>query len=73
MSKYLETNSHELLNSDPTHHSSSSTPRSVLELGAGAGLPGLTSVLEGAGLVLITFFIPPPQKKKKNQYNYHSS
>ncbi|KAG0143914.1 hypothetical protein CROQUDRAFT_80557 [Cronartium quercuum f. sp. fusiforme G11] len=54
MSKYLEEHANSLLR--PNLIDDSSCGKYVLELGAGAGLPGLTSVLEGAELVVSTDF-----------------
>ncbi|KAH9813099.1 hypothetical protein DFH28DRAFT_930286 [Melampsora americana] len=54
MSKYLEQNADTLLRSVPG--AETARGKFVLELGAGAGLPGLTSAFEGAELVVTTDF-----------------
>lgn len=51
-SKYLETHAERLVKA-----------RSVLELGAGGGLPSLTAAVRGASLVLVTDYPDPPLVK----------
>ncbi|KNZ52633.1 uncharacterized protein VP01_349g13 [Puccinia sorghi] len=60
LSRYIEHHSHHLF---PLHQSTT-----VLELGAGGGLPGLTCVLSGASLVVTTDF-PDPDLIKNLQLN----